>query len=267
MNPAGGAAPVEPLAPAEPLDPAAPRAPWVTVLTGAGISTGSGIPDFRGPDGVWTRDPLASRLLEHHYYVADGAIRRRTWQMWRESPVWQAAPTPAHRSLVQLERAGALRAVCTQNFDGLHQLAGSSPALVLELHGSLPQSRCLDCGAAEPTAQILARLDTDPDPHCAICDGPLATDVVMFGEALPGAALDAAVSAARTCEVFLVVGSTLTVEPVASLTAMAANAGARVVIVNAEPTPYDELAERVDRRPIQDALPEIVGELVAEHAG
>jgi len=242
-------------------DPIAPT-PWVTVLTGAGISTGSGIPDFRGPDGVWTRDPLASQLLDHHFYVADPAIRRRTWQMWRDSPVWQAKPTAAHRALVDLEGAGALLAICTQNFDGLHQLAGSSRAKVLELHGSLPRSRCLRCGAGQDTAEVLARLDSDPDPHCARCGGILATDVVMFGEALPRDALDAAVEAARACEVFVVVGSTLTVEPVASLTRIAAEAGARVIIINAERTPYDRLAERVDRRPIQEALPELTRELL-----
>jgi len=238
------------------------RTPWVTVLTGAGISTGSGIPDFRGPNGVWTRDPLAARLLDHGWYLADPATRRRTWQMWRDSPVWWAEPTPAHRSLVDLEHAGALQAICTQNFDGLHQRAGTSGQKVLELHGSLTGSRCLTCGAAEPTADILARLDTDTDPHCARCGGPLATDVVMFGEPLPGRVLDAAVDAATACEVFVAVGSTLTVQPAASLTQVAAEAGARVVIVNAEPTPYDRLADQVDRRPIQEALPELVRELL-----
>jgi len=236
----------------------------VTILAGAGISTGSGIPDFRGPDGVWTRDPAAAQLLEHSLYVVDADIRRRTWEMWRDSPVWRAEPTAAHRSLVDLERAGALRAICTQNFDGLHQRAGSAPGRVLELHGSLTGSRCLSCGRTEPTAGILARLDADPDPHCASCGGLLATDVVMFGEALPGGVFDAAIDAAASCDVFVVVGSTLTVQPVASLTTVAAEAGARVVIVNAEPTPYDHLAERVERRPIQDALPDLVRELLAE---
>ncbi|RYV50806.1 SIR2 family NAD-dependent protein deacylase [Pengzhenrongella frigida] len=246
--------------------PAARResnAPVVTVLAGAGISTGSGIPDFRGPDGVWTRDPAAAQLLEHSRYVTDAAIRRRTWQMWRDSPVWRAEPTPAHASLVDLERAGALRAICTQNFDGLHQRAGSSVGKVLELHGSLTGSRCLRCGAAEPTAGILARLDAEPDPHCTGCGGLLATDVVMFGEPLPSAVFDAAIEAAAGCDVFVVIGSTLTVQPVASLTTVAAEAGARVVIVNAEPTPYDHLADRVERRPIQEALPALVRELLA----
>jgi len=244
--------------------PISNRSPRVTVLTGAGISTGSGIPDFRGPDGVWTRDPDAARLLDHRWYVRDAAIRRRTWQMWRDTPVWQAKPTRAHRSLVDLERGGHLLAISTQNFDGLHQLAGSAPALVLELHGNLPGAHCLTCGATEPTATILARLDSDPDPHCAVCDGVLAVDVVMFGEALPEGVLEASARAAAACDVFVAVGSTLTVEPAASLTAVAADAGARVVVINAEPTPYDRLASTVDRRPIDVALPELVSTLLSE---
>lgn len=213
---------------------------------------------------MWTRDPEAVQLLEYSRYVTDPGIRRRTWQMWRDSPVWQAEPTPAHVSLVELERAGALRAICTQNFDGLHQRAGSSSTSVLELHGSLTGSRCLRCGAAEPTAAILARLEVDPDPHCTRCGGLLATDVVMFEEPLPAAAFEAAIDAAGACDVFVVVGSTLTVQPVASLTAVAAEAGARVIIVNDEPTPYDHLADRVERRPIQEALPALVHELLAD---
>ena len=244
--------------------PASGGSPRVTVLTGAGISTGSGIPDFRGPDGVWTRDPDAARLLDHRWYVRDAAIRRRTWQMWRDTPVWQAEPTRGHRSLVDLERGGRLLAICTQNFDGLHQAAGSSPALVLELHGNLPGSHCLTCGATEPTAAVLARLDVDPDPHCPVCDGVLAVDVVMFGEALPDGVLEASARAAAACDVFVAVGSTLSVEPAASLTAVAADAGARVVVINAEPTPYDGLASTVDRRPIDIALPELVGTLLSE---
>jgi NAD-dependent deacetylase len=239
------------------------RAPWITVLTGAGLSTGSGIPDFRGPNGVWTLDPDAEKLLDHDWYVSDLAVRRRTWQMWRESPVWSAEPSAAHASLVELERAGALRAICTQNFDGLHQRAGSSPGVVLELHGSLPGSHCMDCGARQPTVELLARLDVEPDPRCAVCGGLMAVDVVMFGEALPREVLDAAVEAAAACSVFVAVGSTLTVQPAASLTRVAARAGARVIIVNAEPTPYDHLADEVDRHPIEQALPALVRRLFA----
>ncbi len=163
---------------------------------------------------------------------------------------------------MDLDRGGALRAVATQNFDGLHQKAGVPASKVHELHGSLTGSRCLRCGAAEPTADVLARLDADPDPHCAQCGGPFATDVVMFGEPLPSDVLDAAVEAAATSDVFIAVGSTLTVQPAASLTAVAAEAGARILIVNAEPTPYDRLADAVDRRPIEVALPAIVQDLL-----
>ena len=237
--------------------------PWITVFTGAGISTGSGIPDFRGPAGVWTLDPESEKLLDHDWYVNDADVRRRTWQMWRESPVWSAEPSAAHASLVELEWAGALRGICTQNFDGLHQRAGSSRGLVLELHGSLTGSHCMACGARRPTADLLVRLEVDPDPHCVACGGLMAADVVMFGESLPGAVLDAAVEAASSCDVFVAVGSTLTVQPAASLTGVAARAGARVIIINAEPTLYDRLADEVDRRPIEQALPALVRRLLA----
>lgn len=234
----------------------------VVVLTGAGVSTGSGIPDFRGPQGVWTRDPGAMRLLDWSAYREDPEVRTAAWAMWRDHPVWHAEPSPAHLALVDLERAGLLRAVCTQNFDGLHQRAGQAPALVHELHGSLPGSTCRDCGAREVTADVLARLDTEPDPRCRVCAGVLATDVVMFGEVLPSDVLGACVRAAEDCDLFVAIGTTLTVQPAAALTAVAADAGASVVIVNAAPTPYDRLADAVVREPIDDAVPALVAELV-----
>ncbi len=234
----------------------------VTVLTGAGISTGSGIPDFRGPRGMWTRDPASMRLLDWSAYRRDPDVRAAAWAMWRDLPVWRAEPTPAHRALVDLERGGLLRAVCTQNFDGLHQLAGQDPALVHELHGSLTGSTCRSCGAAERTADVLARLDDEPDPRCRACGGLLATDVVMFGERLPPDVLDASVRAAQSCAVFVAIGTTLTVQPAAALTAVAADAGARVVIVNADPTPYDRLADVIVRDPIDQAVPALVRELL-----
>lgn len=239
----------------------------VVVLTGAGISTGSGIPDFRGPDGVWTRDPGAMQLLDWSAYRWDPDVRAAAWRMWRDHPVWHAAPSTAHRALVDLEHAGLLRAVCTQNFDGLHQRAGQDPALVHELHGSLPGSTCRDCGAREATADVLARLDRDPDPHCRACGGTLATDVVMFGEMLPADVLDACVRAAQDCALFVAIGTTLTVQPAAALTAVAAESGADVVIVNAAPTPYDRLADAVVRDPIEDAVPALVAELVTGRRG
>src|SRR5450830_1090633 len=183
--------------------------------------------------------------------------------MWRESPVWSAEPSAAHASMVELERVGALRAICTQDLDGLQQRSGSSRSLGRELHGSLTGSHCMAGGARRPTADLLVRLDVDPDPHCVACGALMAADVVMFGESLPGAVLDAAVEASSSCDVFVAVGSTLTVQPAASLTGVAARAGARVIIINAEPTPYDRMADEVGRRPIEQALPALVRRLLA----
>jgi NAD-dependent deacetylase len=241
---------------------AAPR-PRVTVLTGAGISTGSGIPDFRGPAGTWTRHPEQAALLEIDRYVADAGVRRLGWAAWRDHPAWTAQPSAGHRALVDLARAGRLHALLTQNFDGLHQAAGSDPADVVELHGGLGSTSCLGCGTRRPTRDVLARLDAEPDPRCERCGGILKVDVVYFGERLPERALDRAVAAARGADVLLAVGTTLTVQPVASLAVVAVEAGAELVVVNAEPTPYDHLAERVVRDPIEQALPALVAELVA----
>lgn len=234
----------------------------VTVLTGAGISTGSGIPDFRGPQGVWTQDPSAAELLEIRAYVRDRDVRVRGWRMWAQHPVWRARPTAAHRSLVELERAGALLAVLTQNFDGLHQAAGSDPADVVELHGTLATTSCLACRTTWPTPEVLARLDAEPDPPCTVCGGVLKPDVVYFGERLPEEALDRAVAAATDAHVFVAIGTTLTVQPVASLAALSADAGARLVLVNAEPTPYDRLADEIVRDPIEQAVPALVRRLL-----
>ena len=238
-------------------------APTVTVLTGAGISTASGIPDFRGPQGVWTRDPAAASLLEIGPYVRDPAVRARGWLAWAEHAVWDARPTAGHRALVDLERGGALLAVLTQNFDGLHQAAGNDPARVVELHGTLATTSCLRCGAQVPTRDVLARLDTEPDPRCRRCGGVLKPDVVYFGEPLPADAFERATAAALAARTFVAVGTTLTVHPVAGLVPLAVDAGARLVVVNAEPTAYDHLADEVHRAPIDEALPALVRTLLA----
>lgn len=235
----------------------------VTVLSGAGLSTAAGIPDFRGPQGTWTRHPDQVELLDIGRYVADPEVRRRGWRMWRDHPAWHARPAAGHRAVAELGRAGRLQAVLTQNFDGLHQAGGSDPADVVELHGTLRTTSCLACGAREDTRAVLARLDAEPDPPCAVCGGVLKPDVVYFGERLPERALDRAIAAAQDGDVLVAVGSTLTVQPVASLVGLAAEVGAEVVIVNAEPTPYDRVADRVVRNPIEQALPALVSELLA----
>lgn len=234
----------------------------VTVLTGAGISTGSGIPDFRGPEGVWTLHPEQVRLLEIDVYLTEREAREAGWRAWAEHPAWAATPTAAHRALVELERAGVLQAVLTQNFDGLHQDAGSSPDTVVELHGTLRTTSCLDCERQWPTPEVLARLDDDPDPPCPVCGGILKPDIVYFGEALSTADLDRASRAAERSDVFVAIGTSLSVQPVASLPLVALESGAELVVVNAEPTPYDRLAARVVREPIDEAVPALVRELL-----
>jgi len=237
--------------------------PQVTVLTGAGVSTDSGIPDFRGPKGVWTRNPGAERLSDIDHYLADPEVRRRSWLARRENPAWGAEPNPAHLALVELERRGHLRALVTQNIDRLHQKAGSSPELVLELHGNMVASVCVDCGASGLTQDALDRLDAgEDDPSCLSCGGILKTTTVMFGQQLDRRVLLEASAAAQHCDVFLAVGTLLQVHPAAGLCDVAVRNGARLVIVNAEETPYDDIAARVIREPIGSALPALVDELV-----
>jgi NAD-dependent protein deacetylase/lipoamidase len=231
----------------------------ITVLTGAGVSTDSGIPDYRGPNGVWTRDPDAEKLVTLSYYVADPDIRRRAWLMRRDLGVGEVRPNDGHRALVDLERQGRLRALVTQNIDGLHQAAGSAPELVLELHGTVHAVECLSCHDRTTMEDALARVDAgEPDPACRVCGGILKSATVSFGQALDRAVIDAAATAAADCDVFLAAGTSLTVHPAAGLTDIAADAGARVVVVNAQPTPYDDLADLVVREPIGSCLPRLL---------
>jgi NAD-dependent deacetylase len=236
----------------------------VTVLTGAGISTASGIPDYRGPNGVWTRNPEAERLSTYADYVADPEVRRRAWAGRLAHGAWQAEPNAGHRALVDLERTGALVALVTQNVDGLHQRAGNDPGTVVELHGTIWSAECVACGARTPMAEELDRVrGGDPDPACRTCGGIVKSATISFGQSLDAHVLRRAVDAARGCEVFLAVGSSLTVQPAAGLCGLAVDAGARLVVVNAEPTPYDELADAVIRDRIEQVLPGLVSDLVA----
>src|SRR5919107_5124857 len=223
----------------------------ITVLTGAGISTDSGIPDFRGPQGVWTRDPNAAAMFTLDNYVADPEVRRRAWRSRREHSAWTAEPNAGHAALVELERAGRLRSIVTQNIDGLHQKAGSDPEKVIEIHGTIWQVVCLSCGNRTSMAETLARLDTgEDDPACELCGGILKSATISFGQALEPEVLRAAVRAAQDCDLLLAVGTSLTVHPAAGLVDLATAAGARVVVINAQPTPYDRVADAVIREPI-----------------
>ncbi len=195
----------------------------VVALTGAGISTGSGIPDFRGPKGVWTKDPTAERRSTLDAYMGDRSVRERAWQGRLRSPAWTAEPGPGHRALAALERQGQLHLLVTQNIDGLHQRAGEA------------------------------------DPACLDCGGILKSATISFGQSLVPEDLARAEAASRVCDLLLAVGTTLAVHPAAGLVPLAASHGAAVVIVNAEPTPFDELADAVVRDPITTSLPVIAG--------
>ncbi len=231
----------------------------VTVLTGAGISTDSGIPDFRGPRGVWTRNPAAERTSNLRDYIGDDEVRRESWRNRVASPTWTAVPNAGHLALVNLERQGRLRALLTQNIDGLHQLAGNSPHLVEELHGTMRGVVCLACGDRGPMGPALDRVVAgDPDPHCLLCGGMLKSTTISFGQALDPAVVRRAEVAAAECDVFLAVGTTLAVHPAAGFAPRAKGHGARLVIVNAEPTGYDHIADAVVTEPIGAVLPALL---------
>ncbi|WP_432056320.1 SIR2 family NAD-dependent protein deacylase [Streptomyces sp. bgisy022] len=240
--------------------------PLVALLTGAGISTDSGIPDYRGPNGVWRRDPEAEKLVTYEYYMGDPDIRRRSWRMRRENGALTAEPNAAHRAVAELERSGAAAVrVITQNVDGLHQLAGMPARKVLELHGTVREVECTDCSARGSMADALARVEAgEPDPPCEVCGGILKSATVMFGEPLDPVVLSEALAIAKACSVFLAVGTSLQVQPAAGLAGVAADHGARLVIVNAEPTPYDGIADEVVREPIGTALPALLRRIGAE---
>ncbi|WP_112466798.1 SIR2 family NAD-dependent protein deacylase [Streptomyces triticisoli] len=233
--------------------------PLVAILSGAGISTDSGIPDYRGPNGLWRKDPEAEKLVTYGYYMNDPDIRRRSWQMRRKNRTLQAEPNAAHRAVADLEQAGVPVRVITQNVDGLHQLAGMPARKVLELHGTVHSVVCTKCHARGPMEDALTRVEAgEADPPCRNCGGILKSATVMFGERLDPQVLGQAVAITKACQVFIAVGTSLQVQPAAGLAGVAADHGARLIIVNAEPTPYDDLADEVLREPIGTALPELL---------
>jgi NAD-dependent deacetylase len=228
----------------------------IVALTGAGISTESGIPDFRGPQGVWTKNPKAERLSDIQCYMSDPEVRRLSWQSRLDHPAWQAAPNAGHRALVDLERAGKLHALVTQNIDGLHQLAGNAADKVIEVHGTMRDVMCMRCGWRAPMGHALDRVRAgEEDPPCRECGGILKSATISFGQALVPEVIERAMQAAEAADLLLAIGTSLQVYPIAGAVPAAKSAGARVVILNAEPTPFDGIADAVLRAPIGEILP------------
>ena len=234
----------------------------VVVLTGAGISTDSGIADFRGPQGVWTKDPAAEKAAHISHYLFDPAVRERAWRSRLESPAFEAEPNAGHRALVDLERGGRLHTLITQNIDGLHQAAGSDPAKVVEVHGTIREVACLDCGDRAPMQAALDRVAAgEADPPCLVCGGILKSATISFGQNLVVDDLERAMDAARAADLMLAVGTTLSVFPAADVVPLAAAHGAPVVIVNGSPTAMDDLADVLLTGSISEVLPVLVADL------
>jgi NAD-dependent deacetylase len=236
------------------------QAERVVVLTGAGISTDSGIPDFRGPQGVWTKNPAAEKTATLQHYMSDPEVRKLAWRNRVTAPHWKAQPNPGHHAIVELERRGKLRMLITQNVDGLHHAAGTHPDLVVEVHGNVREVMCMSCDERAPMERALERVrNGEDDPPCRTCGGILKSATISFGQQLVPDDILRAEQAALDCDLMLAVGSTLSVYPVAGVVPLAKQMGARVVIVNAEPTAMDDLADAILQGPISELLPALCG--------
>jgi NAD-dependent deacetylase len=233
----------------------------VVVLTGAGISTESGIPDFRGPQGVWTKNPAAEKLSTLQHYMGEVDVRRRAWQARLRHEAWDAQPNAGHMALVQLEKRGQLDTLVTQNIDGLHQRAGTSAERIVEIHGTIHDVVCMSCGERKPMESALERVRAgEDDPACLGCGGILKSATISFGQALVAADLRRAELAARACDLLLAIGSSLSVFPIAGLVPLAKQSGARVVIMNGAATDMDTIADVVAHGPLGVLLPRMLAE-------
>lgn len=229
------------------------------MLTGAGISTDSGIPDFRGPAGVWTLNPKAERMSDIRYYVADPEVRRLSWQSRLAHPAWTAEPNIGHRALAEFEQEGTLHALVTQNIDGLHQRAGNNPERVIEVHGTLHFAICLGCGWRDGMLMVLERVRAgEEDPPCERCGGILKSDTISFGQPLVSSVIERAMRAAAETDCLVAVGTTLQVYPIAAVVPAARANGAALIIVNGQPTAFDEIADVTLTGSISEILPELL---------
>lgn len=231
----------------------------IVALTGAGISTDSGIPDFRGPNGLWTKNPEAEKQATLHHYVGDPEVRKRSWQWRLQTAGNRFEPNPGHHALVELERAGNLELLITQNVDGLHLAAGTSPHKLVEIHGTTSDVVCLSCDERAPMERALDRVRAgEEDPACRTCGGILKSATISFGQGLVADDLRRADDAARRADLVLAVGTTLGVYPIANVVPLGKAHGATVVIVNGGPTEMDDLADVRLEGSISELLPRLV---------
>jgi NAD-dependent deacetylase len=236
----------------------------VMVLTGAGISTDSGIPDFRGPQGLWTKNPAAEKMATLQHYMAEPEVRVASWKAKLESNFGVRRPNPGHLALADLEQQGRLDTLITQNVDGLHHKAGNSPERIVEIHGTVREVVCMECDDRRPMESALARVRAgETDPPCSKCGGILKSATISFGQGLVGEDLERSEQAALSCDLAIAVGSTLSVYPIANVIPIAKNAGARVIIINGGPTEMDAIADIVLRGSISELLPVLVADLDA----
>jgi NAD-dependent deacetylase len=230
----------------------------IVALTGAGISTESGIPDFRGPQGLWTKNPAAEKLSDIHHYMSDPEVRKLAWQSRMNHPGWNAQPNAGHCALVELERRGRLHALITQNIDGLHQRAGHSPGTVIEVHGTMHEVMCMSCTWRGPMLETLARVRAgETDPACERCGGILKSATISFGQPLVPSVINRAFRVAAEADLLLAIGTSLQVFPIAAVIPATRQGGVRLVIINAEHTPFDPVADAVFNEPIGRILPEL----------
>ncbi|PZG01852.1 hypothetical protein C1I99_05220 [Micromonospora deserti] len=234
----------------------------LVVFSGAGISTDSGIPDFRGPNGAWIKDPEARHRNTYQAFMVDPDLRAAYWRSRYESEAWTAVPNVGHHAVASLLDSGIDTTVITQNTDGLHQRGGMPEDRVIELHGTMLVTECVGCGHRLPTTEVLARIEAgEAVPPCALCGGILKTASTMFGQTMSPEVFSRATEAVTGCDLILAVGTSLVIEPAASLCATAVQAGANLVIVNLGDTPYDSIATEIIREPLGEALPRIVEDL------
>ncbi len=240
---------------------------YVVALSGAGISTESGIPDFRGPQGVWTKDPAAEKAATIQHYMGSREARVNAWKHRLESPLWQADANDGHRALAELEATGRLHFLVTQNIDGLHQKGGFPADRIVEIHGTVHEFRCMNCTDRGPIERVLARVRTgDEDPACRSCGGILKSATISFGQGLVPDDLERAQMEAERADLFLAIGTTLAVYPAAALPGITLERGGRLVILNAQATDYDRHASIIVREPLGQVLPAIVASLKARNS-